>query len=209
MKSIEITAKTVEDAIDTALKELKVQREDVEVEVLEEPSKGLFGILGSRMAKVKVSIKETPGQLAAEFLNNVLQKMGMKVTIDSKQQNDYLYLTISGSNLGILIGRRGETLDSLQYLTNLVANRQSKNRVHVVLDIENYRRRREQTLVKLAQRLSDRVKRTGNSITLEPMNPHERRIIHTALQNDTAVHTFSQGEEPFRKVTIALKNKAK
>ncbi|WP_227763547.1 RNA-binding cell elongation regulator Jag/EloR [Zhaonella formicivorans] len=209
MKSIEITAKTVEDAIDTALKELKVQREDVEVEVLEEPSKGLFGILGSRMAKVKVSIKETPGQLAAEFLNNVLQKMGMKVTIDSKQHNDYLYLTISGSNLGILIGRRGETLDSLQYLTNLVANRQSKNRVHVVLDIENYRRRREQTLVKLAQRLSDRVKRTGNSITLEPMNPHERRIIHTALQNDTAVHTFSQGEEPFRKVTIALKNKAK
>lgn len=207
MRSIEITAKTVQEAVETALKELKLQKEDVEITVLEEPSKGLFGLLGSRMAKVKVTQLHTPKDVAVDFLKNIFTSMGMKVGLDVKENGDVLNIAIKGSQLGILIGRRGETLDSLQYLTNLVVNRNASRKYHVILDIEGYRGRREQTLIKLAQRLSEKVKRTGASVVLEPMNPQERRIIHTALQNNQYVKTYSEGEEPYRKVVIAMKSK--
>lgn len=205
MKSIEISAKTVEDALETALRELNVSREDVKVEVLEEPSKGLFGILGVKMAKVRVTVEEKPAQIAQKFVEDVCKAMGIEVQVQVVDEGDYLNLNISGSQLGILIGRRGETLDSLQYLTNLAVNRKVKQRVHVILDVEKYRKRREQTLIRLAQRLAHKVKRTGNNLTLEPMNPHERKIIHNALQGDPQIYTYSEGEEPFRKVTISLK----
>jgi spoIIIJ-associated protein len=205
MKSIEIAAKTVENAVETALKELEVSREEVEVEILEEPSKGLFGILGSKMAKIRVTVKETAEDIAIEFLTNVFEEMGFKVELESRKENDCLYISIKGSQMGILIGRRGETLDSLQYLTSLVVNRRSEGRTHVILDIEGYRKKREETLIRLARRLADKVKRTGNKVMLEPMNPQERRIIHTALQNNLEISTYSQGEEPYRKVIIDLK----
>ncbi|HHX50369.1 MAG TPA: protein jag [Clostridia bacterium] len=205
MSSIEITAKTVEDAVETALKELQVDREQIEVDVLEEGSKGLFGILGSRMARVKVTVKEDPLEIGKEFLRPIIKSMGVEVTTEERKEGDYYYLSFSGSKLGIIIGHRGETLDALQYLTNLAINKKVKNRVHFILDVEGYRKKREATLIRLAQRLSEKAKRTGKKVMLEPMSPQERRIIHTALQNDPLIQTYSEGEEPFRKVVISVK----
>lgn len=205
MKSIEIAAKTIDSAIETALKELEVTREDVEVEVLEEPSKGLFGILGSKLAKVRVTVKKSTKDIAFEFLENIFKNMDLDVSLVGKLENNVLNISIKGSQMGILIGRRGETLDALQYLTNLAVNRKSEKKVHVILDIEGYRKRREETLIRLARRLAEKVKKTGKKVMLEPMNPHERRIIHTAIQNNPDVTTYSEGEDPYRKVVITLK----
>jgi spoIIIJ-associated protein len=140
------------------------------------------------------------------FLEQVIGKMGLvNTTIEVVKQDNPLILNLKGSRLGVLIGRRGQTLDALQYLTNLVVNKDSDSRTRVVLDVEEYRKRREQTLQRLALRLAEQVRRRGQSITLEPMNPHERRIIHTALQNNPHVVTLSEGEEPYRKVVISAK----
>ncbi|GAW93651.1 RNA-binding cell elongation regulator Jag/EloR [Calderihabitans maritimus] len=207
MKSIEVSGKTVEEAVNMALEELQAEREEVEVEILEHPSKGLFGLIGSKLAKVRVTLKEDPIRIAQEFLLGLIRRMGVHADISIAQKDEYTYLTLTGSDLGILIGRRGETLNALQYLVNLVVNRKVEKRIKIILDVEGYRSRREQTLIRLARRLSEKVKRTGNRIVLEPMNPHERRVIHTALQNDNSVYTYSEGEEPYRKVVISLKNK--
>ncbi|MBO8170001.1 MAG: protein jag [Thermoanaerobacteraceae bacterium] len=206
MRSVIKTAKTVDEAVAEALRELNVDRERAKVEVLEEPQKGLFGLIGNRLARVKVTVSEDPVKLAKEFLYKVCDEMGVNVYIEDMTVDEYIHLSFSGKDLGILIGRRGETLDALQYLTNLVVNKQVEDRVKFILDVQGYRKRREETLRKLAQRLSDKVKRTGNKIVLEPMNPHERRVIHTALQKDNRVNTYSEGEEPYRKVVIAPKN---
>ncbi|NLC77943.1 MAG: protein jag [Clostridia bacterium] len=205
MKTIEITAKTVEEAVQTALKELQVELDQVEVEVLEEPSKGFLGIIGSKMAKVRITVKEDPIELAKSFLEGIFKKLGVQPEIRTKKTDKYYHLSFHGSRLGILIGHRGETLDALQYLCNLAVNKKLENRVHIVLDVENYRQRREETLVKLARKLSDKAKRTGRRVVLEPMSPQERRIIHTALQNDPEIQTFSEGQEPYRKVVISVK----
>lgn len=206
MKFSEKTGKSVEDAIEACLAELGVERERVEIQVLEQPTKkGPFGLLGTRPAKVRVSYEDLPGDLACDFLKNVCSSMG--VTADFKQtlRGQHWLIDISGAELGILIGRRGDTLEALQYLTNLAVSKQLSEKVRVVIDVEGYRQRREETLVRLAKRLSDKVKRTGNRVVLEPMNPHERRIIHTALQDDLRISTFSEGEDPNRKVVISLK----
>ena len=141
------------------------------------------------------------------FLAEVTKLMGFDIEVSCKEDEQYLLLTLSGDNLGNIIGRRGETLDALQYLTNLVAYRQGGERKRIILDAEGYRKRREKTLKNLALRLSERVKRSGRPVVLEPMNPQERRLIHTALQNDSEVQTLSEGEEPYRKVIISLRKK--
>jgi len=164
----------------------------------------LFG-LRARMAKVRITLEDDPVKVAKSFLEDVFQAMGVSAKTEVRRNGEYIQLTLHGPDLGILIGRRGETLDALQYLVNLAVNRKTQERVKFILDVEGYRRRREQTLVKLAQRLSEKVKRTGHNVVLEPMNPHERRVIHTALQNDKQVYTYSEGDEPFRKVVISLK----
>ena len=206
LRIVERTGKTVEEAVETGLAELGLGREEVEIEVLEEPNKGLFGIIGSRLARVRLTEKPTPDKIAAKFLQKVFAAMGVNAEIQIRSSGNNQYdLSFHGKDLGILIGRRGETLDALQYLVNLVVNRQTSMRVKLVLDVEEYRRRREDTLVRLAQRLSDKVKRTRKNVVLEPMNPQERRVIHTALQNDPSVYTFSQGHEPYRKVVISPK----
>lgn len=244
MKSIEITGKTIDEAIEQGLKELNCTKEEVEVEIIEAPSRGLFGLIGTKAAKIKLNMRdkkneaelfgfankqdnkaakvekahteefsyvikseneELPETAAINFLDKVFEKLGVKVKTEVSKREDFLYLSFHGDDLGILIGRRGETLDSLQYLTNLVVGRKFSQRYRVILDVEGYRKRREQTLINLAHRLSEKVKRTGHNIVLEPMNPHERRIIHTALQNDLKVRTFSEGEEPYRKVIITRK----
>jgi spoIIIJ-associated protein len=203
--SVEKTAKTTQEAISLALIELKVDESKVKVEILDEGNKGIFGLIGNKMAKVKVSVKESSGDKARDFILNVLDKMQIDADIEMIEDEDSLQLKIVGKDIGIIIGRRGETLDSLQYLTSLVVNKGEEEYKRVVIDIENYRQKREETLVKLADRLAEKVIKYRKPVTLEPMNPYERRIIHSSLQNNRYVETYSTGEEPNRKVVIALK----
>jgi len=208
MKSIEISARSVEEAVKMALEELQMKENEVNVEVLEEPSKGFLGILGSKMARVKVTEKVDPLKNTRKFLEDIAEKMGVIVDVVVKpEKGGYITMELVGDDLGILIGRRGDTLDALQYLANLVANKNNLGaRLKIILDAENYRARREETLIKLAVRMAEKVKKTGRKIVLEPMNPQERRIIHTALQHEDQIDTLSEGEEPFRKVVISLKS---
>ncbi|MBS3970981.1 MAG: protein jag [Clostridia bacterium] len=205
MITVETTGKTINEAIEKALKELQTTREDVKIEIVEEGSKGFLGFIGSKDAKVKVTKNVDPVELAKDFLSFVTRKIKVDVQYEVENREDHVYINIKGKNIGILIGRRGETLESLQYLTNLAVQKKIENRIRIILDIEGYRSRREQTLVRLANRLYERVKKTHKSIVLEPMNPHERRIIHTALQSKNDIQTYSEGDEPYRKVVISLK----
>ncbi|NLL06668.1 MAG: protein jag [Clostridiaceae bacterium] len=202
---VEKTGKTVQEAIDLALEELQCDRENVDIEVIEEGTKGIFGLIGNKVARVKVTVKESNSEKAKEFLMSVLDKMNVDAEIIAEETEDSILLVVKGDDIGIVIGRRGETLDSLQYLTSLVVNKSKEEYKRVVIDIENYRQKREETLVKLANRLADRVIKYKKKITLEPMNPYERRVIHSSLQNHRYVETYSVGEEPNRKVVITLK----
>lgn len=201
---VEISAKTVQEAVFIALEELGAQEEDVDVEVIDEGSKGLFGI-GSKDARVRVSFRTSREDEAYNFLENILSLMNMDVEIEKSEDEDAIMLRVSGVDSGIIIGRRGETLDALQYLTSLAVNRQSDDYKRIVIDIENYRQKREDTLVRLAYRLAEKVVRYRRAITLEPMNPYERRIIHASLQENNKVETHSIGEDPNRKVVITPK----
>lgn len=205
MNKVTVSAKTVEDAIEQALEQLDVAREHVKVTVLEEPSRGFFGLIGSREAKVEVTRIADAVTEAIQFLMRVSEKMGLNVTVHPEEEEDHTLLNITGPNLGLLIGRRGQTLDALQYLTNIVANRNHTNRVRFILDAENYRKRRKETLERLADRLIDKVKRIGREVRLEPMTPLERKIIHTRVQKQDGVISYSEGDEPHRRVVIAPK----
>ena len=259
MAFVEKTAKTVEEAVAAALKELNITAEEAVIEVLEEGKKGLFGFFG-KDAKVRVTAKEVvveetvvetvveeaapvvetvveteakeekeeapavteeraarePKKFvvndeavakAREFLQKVFHAMKIEVVMEKfvNKNDGSVTFKLHGADMGILIGKHGQTLDSLQYLTNLVANKNSAERVRVIIDVEDYRDRRIETLNRLAYRLADKVKRSGERVSLEPMNPHERKIIHMALQNDRRVTTLSEGDEPYRHVVIELK----
>lgn len=205
MKVVEKVGKTIDEAVEYGLQELGVLRDEVIIEVLEEPSKGLFGLIGSRPAKVKLTLKDNPVRRADRLLKSIFKAMDVPVELNVKENDQLLQVSIEGPDLGILIGRRGETLDALQYLANLAINKNQEQRRKVILDVEGYRLRREETLQKLAVRLADKAKQRGRSVVLEPMNSQERRIIHTALQGRDDIYTFSEGEEPFRKIIIAPK----
>ena len=203
---IEKTGKTVEDAIEAALAELGVDREQVDYRVVEAPSKPLFGLLGGREAKVEVTLKKVePVERAQKFLEKVTASMGLNVVISPVTAEDTITLNLHGDDLGILIGKHGQTLDALQYLTNLAANREGRERIRFIIDVEDYRKRRADTLEQLALRLAERARRTGDRVALEPMTPHERKIIHMSLQNDSRIETYSEGEEPYRRVVIVCK----
>lgn len=206
MTSLEKTGKTVEEALEFALSELGVSRDRVDFEILDNPSKGLFGFIGSKPARVLVTVKRVdPLEVAGEFLKNIVDSMELQVVIEKLTSEEHTVFNLRGNDLGILIGKHGQTLDALQYLTNLAANRDAEDKVRIILDVEDYRKRRTETLSRLALRLADKVKRRGEKVSLEPMSPHERKIIHVALQNDNRIITYSEGDEPFRKVVIALK----
>lgn len=294
MKSYDATAKNVEEAIAAGLEHLGVSISDVTIDILEEGSKGLFGLFGSRPAKVRLTLKEeedplvslaakpakqekreprlarrpaperreipkgektekaerqeapkaerqpalraerpapraqepaapampvepapqadpeTPAGKAQQFLQTLTQLMGVQVTVAvSTDENGNVLVNMTGDTLGILIGRRGETLDALQYLTSLRVNRGQEGYTRVTLDTENYRAKREEALTRLANRMANRAVKTGRKVSLEPMNPYERRILHSALQANDAVDTHSEGEEPNRHVVITLKKPAK
>ena len=174
--------------------------------VVEEGSSGFLGI-GSKPAIIKARVKGTIADKAKDFLNEVFSAMNMVVVIDVKynEDNRNMNIELSGDEMGVLIGKRGQTLDSLQYLVSLVVNKDSEEYVRVKVDTEDYRERRKETLENLAKNIAYKVKRTKRSVSLEPMNPYERRIIHSALQNDKYVTTHSEGEEPFRRVVVTLK----
>ena len=248
MKFSEKYGNDIQEAIDLALKDLKVSRDEVEVEVLEEPSKGFLG-LGSKLAKVRVTLKEeekeepapvateepkkeaSPKKEAAapaeprrqmsaerpeglepvenhkavEFLKQTTEEMGMNLSFSCMANEENVYIDITGEDAGNIIGKRGQTLDAIQYLTSLVVNKNTPGYVRVVLDAENYRAKRERTLQQLADRLAGKVVRTKRSVRLEPMNPYERMVIHAALQSNDKVTTRSEGDEPYRRLVIELK----
>ncbi|NLG86688.1 MAG: protein jag [Firmicutes bacterium] len=202
MKAVEETGRSVEDALEQALAKLGVGVDDVEVEVLEEGSRGFMGILGGRPARVRVVKKENTLDRAQAFLNDVVAVMGIDVKIEGTRTADGVEIDIEGQNVGGLIGRRGQALDAWQYLTNLVANKGVKEPCRVMLDVAGYRARRRVALENLAKRTAQRVKERRRSITLDPMPAAERRIIHLTLQDDPEVETVSEGREPFRRVTV-------
>ena len=275
MRYVETSGKTVDDAITAALLELGLPSEQVDIEILQESSKGVLGIFGAKEARIRATAKavpveeelfsekveepvkeevkpvqqekaqpETPyvmdtlvedrlaaarakaeaqaqaeaakepveysedakiaQEAAIEFLIPVLKKMGVEAEITGEMEEaDVLKLDIQGQGLGVIIGKRGNTLDSLQYLTALIANKKTQEHIKIKLDAENYREKRKQTLEKLAINLAKKVRKTNRRVAIEPMNPYERRIIHSVLQSFDGVETHSEGEEPFRKVVIS------
>ena len=206
MEFIEVSAKTVDDAITEASIKLGTTSDKIEVEVIEKGSTGFLGIK-SKPAIIKARKKNDTVDNIREFLENVFSAMNIEFTIDIKKaEDDKVYeVELSGKEMGLLIGKRGQTLDSLQYLTNLAVNKHSDGYIKVKLDTEDYRQRRKDTLENLAKNIAYKVKRTKRPVSLEPMNPFERRVIHSALQGDRYVETHSEGEEPFRHVVVTLK----
>lgn len=208
MEYQEFTGKTLSDAVTNALIALETNRDNLEYEVIEKGSNGFLGI-GARDAKIRAKLKVLPKksieEVASDFLKSVFQAMNLEVKVIINVHEDMMDVELSGDEMGILIGKRGQTLDSLQYLLSLVVNKESESYVKVKVDTENYRQRRRETLEGLAKNIAFKVKRTKRSVSLEPMNPFERRVIHSALQNDRYVTTKSEGEEPYRHVVVSLK----
>lgn len=206
MEFIEVSAKTVNDAVTDALVQLGVTSDQLEYEVVSEGSTGFLGF-GSKPALIKARRKHSPEESVRDFLARVFDAMKLDVEIVSKydEESGLVDVEFKGNEMGVLIGKRGQTLDSLQYLTNLAVNKQMDHYVKVKLDTEDYRKRRKDTLENLARNISYKVKRTKRPVALEPMNPYERRVIHSALQNDRFVSTHSEGEEPYRHVVVTLK----
>ncbi len=254
-KMIEKTGKTIEEAIQAAVAQLGVERDDLEIEVLEEPSKKFLGLFGGTPAKIRATVKEPPPKIEApaqieeppqpiqpvveeelpaiepilepspveeepseifdrdkiidaaeDFLKEVFAAMNLQATMKiTDNAEEGCLIELSGKNLGVLIGRRGQALDALQYLLNLAVNRKTEDKIHFTLDVEDYRRRREQALTKLAKGVAERVIKTRRDVKLEPMNRHERKIIHTVLQDNERVETHSAGEEPYRYIIVSFK----
>lgn len=208
-REVIVFGKTVEDAIKNGLRQLGVEAEQATYEVLEEAKKGFLGF-GETPAKVKVSCEVKGDMKAIEFVNTLVANLGLDATVESEKiNNKETRIVINGEAAGMLIGHHGETLDALQYLANLTANRgdEEKSYSKVTIDIENYRAKREETLRTLARRLASRVKKNGRNITLEPMNPYERRIVHSEVQNIEGVSTYSIGSDDNRKIVICPEDK--
>ncbi len=206
MDYIEVTGKTVEDARTEALIKLGTTSDQIEVEILEKGSSGFLGI-GSKPAVIRVRRKFTMEDCVRDFLTQVFDAMDLtvEISVEVEEDNHTVNIELKGDEMGVLIGKRGQTLDSLQYLTSLALNRHTDEYVKVKLDTEDYRKRRKETLENLAKNIAYKVKRTKRPVSLEPMNPFERRVIHSTLQNDKYVSTHSEGEEPHRHVVVTLK----
>ena len=206
MEYTKFSAKTVNDAITEACKALGVTSDKLDYKVVEEGSNGFLGI-GAKDAVIEAAVKNSVSDIASDFLKDVFAAMNIIVVVDVKYNadNNEMNIDLSGDDMGVLIGKRGQTLDSLQYLVSLVVNKGNEDYIRVKVDTENYRERRKSTLENLAKNMAYKVKRTRRPLHLEPMNPYERRIIHSALQNDKFVTTHSEGEEPYRHVVITLK----
>ncbi len=200
-----VSGKTVEDAIRIGLSQLNTSQDRVKVTVHEEPSKGFLGLIGAKQAKVELEKLPDVIEHIQIFLDDIFRSMDLVVSFEVVSGKEGTLIHLKGEDLGILIGRRGQTLDALQYLVNIVANRHSNTFIRVILDAENFRERRRKTLEDLALRLANRVMKTGKDVLLEPMSPQERKIIHSQLQDHPKVKTLSKGDEPNRRVVISLR----
>ncbi|MGL4654980.1 MAG: RNA-binding cell elongation regulator Jag/EloR [Sarcina sp.] len=206
MKTYEFTGKTVDEALEKALGELKVSKDKVEYTITDEGSKGFLNLIGSRPAKIKVTIKKNPLEECEVFLQQMLLKMSVNVEILVREESDKVFIDLKGEDVGTVIGYRGETLDAIQYLLNVFINKANKGIYKkVILDAGSYRVKREETLKKLALKTAYKVKKYGRSMKFEPMNPYERKIIHAALQDDNKIATKSEGQEPFRRIVVSLR----
>lgn len=206
MEYVEFSGKTVDDALTNALVALGTTSDQIEYEVVEKGSSGFLGF-AAKDAVIRVAKKNSPEDLAKAFLTEVFDKMNLEVEIicQMDELEGVMNIELKGPEMGVLIGKRGQTLDALQYLTNLALNRKTDTYTKIKIDTEDYRRRRKETLENLARNVAYKVKRSRKPVSLEAMNPYERRIIHYALQNDKYVTTHSEGEEPYRHVVVTLK----
>ncbi len=206
MREVEVNSNSVDEAVEEGLNILGVRKDNIQVDILSEPSQGFLKFLGNKSAKVKLRVLKGPEEYLKSFLEKVLQSLRLEGNIVIEKNAENIYIDISGKDLGVLIGKRGNTLNSLQYLCNVVLHRQfSLNEDRVILDIENYRQKRKGTLENLAYNLAQKAIRTGKEIVLEPMTPQERRIVHLALKDNNDINSYSQGNEPYRKVVITPK----
>lgn len=205
---IEKSGKTIDEAVEAALSELGASKDEVLIEVINEGKRGILG-LGAEEAKVRVSMEENPLRKAEGYVSSVLKSFGIDAVLKSSYEDETVKIEIIGDSeeVGKVIGRRGDTLDALQYLTSLVVNKCEENYIRVTIDTENYRGKREETLKKLAKRMAGIVSRSRKSVTLEPMNPNERRIIHSTLQEYKNITTYSTGKDPNRCIVITTKKK--
>lgn len=201
----EFSAKTVDEALTEALIKLETTSDQIEYEVIEKESTGLLGLF-SKPARIRVCKKEDVQDIVRDFLNRLFENMNLNVEVEMNfdEEEKIIYVELKGDEMGVLIGKRGQTLDSIQYLTSLVANKNRDEYIKIKMDTENYRERRKETIENLAKNIAIKVKKTRRPATLEPMNPYERRLIHAALQDDKYVETYSEGEEPFRKVIVNI-----
>lgn len=201
----EFSAKTADEALTNALIQLETTSDQIEYEVIEEEKSGILGLF-SKPARIRVRKKEDIIDIVRNFLTKTFEAMKLDVEIELEydEEESQINIELKGNEMGMLIGKRGQTLDSLQYLTSLVANKKTEKYVKIKIDTENYRQRRKETIENLARNVANKVKKTGRPAFLEPMNPYERRIIHAALQSDKYVDTHSEGDEPHRKVVVTL-----
>lgn len=205
MKELTATGQTVEEAIEKGISQLKVSRDKVDIKVIDEGKKGIFGIFGSRLAIVKLTVNVDPVMEAKQFLSDVCKQMDVEVNIESTIDGKYVYFQLNSDKTGLLIGKRGQTLNALQILTQVVLNRFSEEFMNVILNAENYREKREETLVLLANRLANKVIKEKKEISLEPMPSFERKIIHAALADNEKIKTYSVGTDPHRHLVISPK----
>ncbi|MGX6445926.1 RNA-binding cell elongation regulator Jag/EloR [Neobacillus sp. K501] len=203
MKQVTATGQTVEEAVESALAQLKTTKDRADVAIIDAGKKGIFGIFGSRPAVVKVTVIIDPIEEAKKFLIQVSEQMGAEVNIEVKREGKQVLFVLKGEKIALLIGKRGQTLNSLQYLTQLVINRFSNQYLTVILDAEDYRNRRNETLIQLAHRLAQKAVKTGKDVALEPMPSYERKVIHTALSDNKRVKTTSDGSDPHRFIVIS------
>ncbi len=213
MSTLEIEEKSVEDAIALACEKLKLPREQLEIEILAKGSSGIFGIVGAKKAKIRVSTKQLPveaaGERAKEILTEILKHVGLPTVVEAEARNGHVYLNIISNGSGLLIGKRGKTLQALQYLVSKILQSQTGENLSVIVDTENYRSKREESLAELAHQLCDKVKKSHRPLTTGPMNAQDRRIIHLALKEDSGVRTKSKGEGNLRRVVIYPVKKGK
>ena len=202
LRSVIKEAKTVDEALRQALEELGIDEDQAEIEIITEGNKGLLGLIGNKNAVVKVTEKLNIEIIVKDFLEPLFEKMAIEADMEITMEDGLINIRLTGDDVGIIIGRRGETLDALQYLLSLVINRYTLDYTRVILDVADYRKKRAETLQRLAKRVAEKVSRTRRNITLEAMNPYERRIIHSSLQEFPNINTQSVGEEPNRKVVI-------
>lgn len=203
MRQITATGQNVDEAVESALAQLKTTKDRTEIDVIDEGKKGLFGLFGNRPAVVKVTVKIDAVEETVKYLKAIGENLGAPIEVEVKREGKTVLFTLTGEKIALLIGKRGQTLNSLQFLTQLVMNRYSEQYSTVLLDAEDYRKRRNETLVQLADRLAQKAVRTGQTVALEPMPSYERKVIHTALMSNKKIKTYSDGTEPHRHIVIA------